>query len=190
VGFHRNLWGDTRGRRYDLSNKGNFFPRSNAQVSSEAWSSTLRMRILMTNQSCRERLIEDVVIFEHRETQKTGAQSIRSRIIPRAQRARGGPLPARLRPPGRTAHPPSHRVEQVSLSVRVPIRSRGRLQSNVRSGRGLLAAGDTTKRHAGPPSIFAEDREHDGNPHGARTGIPNAWSQAHQWGTSTSSVMW
>ena len=48
----------------------------------------------MSTSKLQDRLLEDVVIFENRESQKTGAQSIAPDHSPR-QRARGGPLPAR-----------------------------------------------------------------------------------------------
>ena len=66
----------------------------------------------MSTSKLQDRLLEDVVIFENRETQKTGAQSIAPDHSPR-QRARGGPLPARPASQEPDAAPSlQHRVEQ------------------------------------------------------------------------------
>ena len=51
----------------------------------------------MSSAKLQDHLLEDVVIFENSETQKTGAQSLAPDHSPR-QRARGAPLPARADP--------------------------------------------------------------------------------------------
>src|SRR5580698_6566687 len=85
-------------------------PKPSCAVSSRRGRNTC-VENPMSTSKLQDRLLEDVVIFENRETQKTGAQSIAPDHSPR-QRARSGPLPARAASLGPDAAPSlQHRVE-------------------------------------------------------------------------------
>jgi 3-phenylpropionate/cinnamic acid dioxygenase small subunit len=140
---------------------------------------------MSTTPKLQQHLLEDVVIFENKEAQKTGAQSIAPDHSPR-QALRGKPLPARgaLTEPQATAL--QKRVEQFLFY-------QSELLDDKQWGAyiDLFAADGVYWMPAAPeqtewldsPSIFAEDRQMMEIRMG-RVTHPNAWSQAPQWGTS------
>jgi 3-phenylpropionate/cinnamic acid dioxygenase small subunit len=140
----------------------------------------------MSTSKLQDRLLEDVVIFENRETQKTGAQSIAPDHSPR-QRARGGPLPARAATLGPDAAPSlQQRVEQF-LFYQSELLDQKQWAAYIElfSPEGVYwmpVTPDQTE-WLDSPSIFAEDR-HMMEIRMGRVQHPNAWSQAPQWGTS------
>jgi 3-phenylpropionate/cinnamic acid dioxygenase small subunit len=145
----------------------------------------------MSTSNLQDRLLEDVVIFENRESQKTGAQSIAPDHSPR-QRARSGPLPARavvLAPSPEAGSAQSslqHQVEQF-LFYQSELLDQKQWAAYI----GLFAPEGVYWMPVTPdqtewldsPSIFAEDR-HMMEIRMGRVQHPNAWSQAPQWGTS------
>jgi 3-phenylpropionate/cinnamic acid dioxygenase small subunit len=140
----------------------------------------------MSTSKLQDRLLEDVVIFENRETRKTGAQSIAPDHSPR-QRARGGPLPARAAAMGPDAVPSlQQRVEQF-LFYQSELLDQKQWAAYIElfSPEGVYwmpVTPDQTE-WLDSPSIFAEDRYMMEIRMG-RVQHPNAWSQAPQWGTS------
>ena len=145
----------------------------------------------MSTSNLQDRLLEDVVIFENRESQKTGAQSIAPDHSPR-QRARGGPLPARaavLAPsPGAAAAQSSlqHQVEQF-LFYQSELLDQKQWAAYIDlfavEGVYWMPVTPDQTEWLDSPSIFAEDR-HMMEIRMGRVQHPNAWSQAPQWGTS------
>ena len=140
----------------------------------------------MSTSKLQGRLLEDVVIFENRETQKTGAQSIAPDHSPR-QRARGGPLPARAAPPGPDAAPSlQYRVEQF-LFYQSELLDQKQWAAYIElfgpEGVYWMPVTPDQTEWLDSPSIFAEDR-HMMEIRMGRVQHPNAWSQAPQWGTS------
>jgi 3-phenylpropionate/cinnamic acid dioxygenase small subunit len=140
----------------------------------------------MTTPNLKERLLEDVVIFENRETARTGAQSIAPDHSPR-QASRG------VAPPARGALIASAPASSLQQQVEQFLFH----QSELLDGKhwsayiDLFAAdgvywmpvsADQTE-WLDSPSIFAEDR-HMMEIRMGRVTHPNAWSQAPQWGTS------
>jgi len=135
----------------------------------------------------QQRLLEDVVIFENRESQKTGAQAIAPDHSPRETGRSGPPLPPRSAL-GASAQTASlqQRVEQFLFH-----------QSELLDGKhwgayidlftddGLYWMPVTPEQTEwlDSPSIFAEDKRMMEIRMG-RVTHPNAWSQAPQWGTS------
>jgi 3-phenylpropionate/cinnamic acid dioxygenase small subunit len=135
----------------------------------------------MSTSKLQDRLLEDVVIFENREAQKTGAQSIAPDHSPR-QRARSGPLPARAASPAAflgtdTAPSLQHQVEQF-LFYQSEL-----LDLFAAEGVYWMPVTPDQTEWLDSPSIFAEDR-HMMEIRMGRVQHPNAWSQAPQWGTS------
>ena len=135
-----------------------------------------------------DRLLEDVVIFENRETQKTGAQSLAPDHSPR-QRARGAPPPARAAniDTGASAGASlQHRVEQfLYYQSELLDQKQWAAYIDLFSPDGIYwmpVTPDQTE-WLDSPSIFAEDRRMMEIRMG-RVQHPNAWSQAPQWGTS------
>jgi len=140
----------------------------------------------MTTSKLQDRLLEDVVIFENRETQKTGAQSIAPDHSPR-QRGRGGPLPARGASVGTAAAPLlQHQVEQfLFYQSELLDQKQWGAYIDLFAVEGVYwmpVTSDQTE-WLDSPSIFAEDR-HMMEIRMGRVQHPNAWSQAPQWGTS------
>jgi len=145
----------------------------------------------MSTSKLQDRLLEDVVIFENRESQKTGAQSIAPDHSPR-QRARGGPLPARavtLAPsPGAGSAQSSlqHQVEQF-LFYQSELLDQKQWAAYIDlfavEGVYWMPVTPDQTEWLDSPSIFAEDR-HMMEIRMGRVQHPNAWSQAPQWGTS------
>ena len=141
----------------------------------------------MSTSKLQDRLIEDVVIFENREAQKTGAQSIAPDHSPR-QRARGGPLPARAASLETTDTAPSlqHQVEQF-LFYQSELLDQKQWAAYIDlfaiEGVYWMPVTPEQTEWLDSPSIFAEDR-HMMEIRMGRVQHPNAWSQAPQWGTS------
>jgi 3-phenylpropionate/cinnamic acid dioxygenase small subunit len=140
----------------------------------------------MSTSKLQDRLLEDVVIFENRETQKTGAQSIAPDHSPR-QRARGGPLPARPASLGPDAASSlQHRVEQF-LFYQSELLDQKQWAAYIElfgpEGVYWMPVTPEQTEWLDSPSIFAEDR-HMMEIRMGRVQHPNAWSQAPQWGTS------
>ena len=145
----------------------------------------------MSTSNLQDRLLEDVVIFENRESQKTGAQSIAPDHSPR-QRARGGPLPARavvLAPSPEAGSAQSslqHQVEQfLFYQSELLDQKQWAAYIDLFAPEGVYwmpVTPDQTE-WLDSPSIFAEDR-HMMEIRMGRVQHPNAWSQAPQWGTS------
>jgi len=146
----------------------------------------------MTTGKLQDRLLEDVVIFENREAQKTGAQSLAPDHSPR-QRARGAPLPAR----GTNASTAGvvgadavaslqHRIEQfLYYQSELLDQKQWAAYIDLFSPNGVYWMPVTPEQTEwlDSPSIFAEDRRMMEIRMG-RVQHPNAWSQAPQWGTS------
>ena len=145
----------------------------------------------MSTSNLQDRLLEDVVIFENRESQKTGAQSIAPDHSPR-QRARSGPLPARavvLAPSPEAGSAQSslqHQVEQfLFYQSELLDQKQWAAYIDLFAPEGVYwmpVTPDQTE-WLDSPSIFAEDR-HMMEIRMGRVQHPNAWSQAPQWGTS------
>ena len=140
----------------------------------------------MTTPKLQDRLLEDVVIFENRETQKTGAQSLAPDHSPR-QRAGGAPLPARAANVGTDAVASlQHRVEQfLYYQSELLDQKQWAAYIDLFSPDGIYWMPVTPEQTEwlDSPSIFAEDRRMMEIRMG-RVQHPNAWSQAPQWGTS------
>lgn len=140
----------------------------------------------MSTSKLQDRLLEDVVIFENREAQKTGAQSIAPDHSPR-QRARGGPLPAHAASLGTgTAPSLQHQVEQfLFYQSELLDQKQWAAYIDLFATEGVYWMPVTPEQTEwlDSPSIFAEDR-HMMEIRMGRVQHPNAWSQAPQWGTS------
>jgi 3-phenylpropionate/cinnamic acid dioxygenase small subunit len=144
----------------------------------------------MSTSKLQDRLLEDVVIFENREAQKTGAQSIAPDHSPR-QRARSGPLPARAASlaasPGTDAVPSlQHQVEQFLFYQSELLDQKlwaAYIDLFAVEGVYWMPVMPDQTEWLDSPSIFAEDR-HLMEIRMGRVQHPNAWSQAPQWGTS------
>jgi 3-phenylpropionate/cinnamic acid dioxygenase small subunit len=140
----------------------------------------------MNTSKLQDHLLEDVVIFENRETRKTGAQSIAPDHSPR-QRSRGGPLPARAAPLEPDAAPSlQHRVEQfLFYQSELLDQKQWAAYIDLFGPEGVYWMPVTPEQTEwlDSPSIFAEDR-HMMEIRMGRVQHPNAWSQAPQWGTS------
>ena len=137
----------------------------------------------MSSSKLQDHLLEDVVIFENRETQKTGAQSLAPDHSPR-QRARGAPLPARADP--NSVASLQQRVEQfLYYQSELLDQKQWGTYIDLFSPEGVYWMPVTPEQTEwlDSPSIFAEDRRMMEIRMG-RVQHPNAWSQAPQWGTS------
>lgn len=139
----------------------------------------------MTDAKLQKRLLEDVVIFENRESARTGAQLVAPDHAPGAP-AVSQPLPAHGVAEAREAASLQQRVEQFLFH-----------QAELLDGKhwaayiDLFAADGVYWMPVTPeqtewldsPSIFAEDQRMMQIRMG-RVTHPNAWSQAPHWGTS------
>ena len=137
----------------------------------------------MSSEKLQDHLLEDVVIFENRETQKTGAQALAPDHSPR-QRARGAPLPARADP--NSVSSLQQRVEQfLFYQSELLDQKQWGAYIDLFSPDGVYWMPVTPEQTEwlDSPSIFAEDRRMMEIRMG-RVQHPNAWSQAPQWGTS------
>jgi len=140
----------------------------------------------MSSPKLPDRLLEDVVIFDNREAQKTGAQALAPDHAPR-QTLRGAPLPARgaITAPD-TAASLQQRIEQfLYYQSELLDQKQWAAYIDLFSPDGIYWMPVTAEQTEwlDSPSIFAEDRRMMEIRMG-RVQHPNAWSQAPQWGTS------
>jgi 3-phenylpropionate/cinnamic acid dioxygenase small subunit len=141
---------------------------------------------MTTPTELQKRLLEDVVIFENKESQKTGAQSLAPDHSPRSS-YRNRPLPARsaLIDPARGT-PLQQQVEQFLFHQSELLDDKQwSAFINLFTDGGVYwmpVTSDQTE-WLDSPSIFAEDRQMM-EIRKERVTHPNAWSQAPQWGTS------
>jgi 3-phenylpropionate/cinnamic acid dioxygenase small subunit len=139
----------------------------------------------MSTTKLQERLLEDVVIFENRETQKTGAQSV-APDHSQLPAARGKPLPARSALPVSEAALLQHRIEQFLFHQSELLDEKqwgAYIELFSAEGVYWMPVTPDQTEWLDSPSIFAEDRRMMQIRMG-RVTHPNAWSQAPQWGTS------
>jgi 3-phenylpropionate/cinnamic acid dioxygenase small subunit len=139
---------------------------------------------MSTTSKLQQRLLEDVVIFENKEAQKTGAQSIAPDHSPR-QAARGKPLPIRGPLEAQTASL-QQRVEQFLFHQSELLDEKqwaAYIELFATDGVYWMPVAPEQTEWVDSPSIFAEDRPMMQIRMG-RVTHPNAWSQAPQWGTS------
>jgi 3-phenylpropionate/cinnamic acid dioxygenase small subunit len=141
---------------------------------------------MSTTSKLHERLLEDVVIFENKEAQKTGAESIAPDHSPR-QAYRGKPLPVRsaLADSTRTASV-QHRIEQFLFHQSELLDEKqwgAYIDLFADEGVYWMPATPDQTEWLDSPSIFAEDKQMMEIRMGRIT-HPNAWSQVPQWGTS------
>jgi 3-phenylpropionate/cinnamic acid dioxygenase small subunit len=141
---------------------------------------------MSTTSKLEQRLLEDVVIFENKEAQKTGAQSIAPDHSPR-QALKGKPLPARSAlPETQTAASLQQRVEQFLFHQSELLDEKqwaAYIELFTSDGVYWMPVTPDQTEWLDSPSIFAEDRQMMEIRMG-RVTHPNAWSQAPQWGTS------
>jgi 3-phenylpropionate/cinnamic acid dioxygenase small subunit len=138
---------------------------------------------MSTNPDLQQRLLEDVVIFENEEAQKTGAQSIAPDHSPR-QALRGKPLPPRGNPSESALL--QQRVEQFLFHQSELLDDKqwaAYIELFAERGVYWMPVTPEQTEWVDSPSIFAEDRRMMEIRMG-RVTHPNAWSQAPQWGTS------
>ena len=150
----------------------------------------------MNTSKLQDRLLEDVVIFENGEGQKTGAQSLAPDHSPR-QRTRSRPLPAREAAAVSDANAAAgtvatsgislqHRVEQfLFYQAELLDQKQWAAYLDLFAPEGVYWMPVTPEQTEwlDSPSIFAEDRRMM-EVRMERVQHPNAWSQAAQWGTS------
>jgi 3-phenylpropionate/cinnamic acid dioxygenase small subunit len=130
----------------------------------------------------QKRLLEDVVIFENKETRKTGAQSIAPDHSPR-HAVKGKPLPARSAAPEASLQ---QRVEEFLFHQSELLDEKqwaAYIDLFAVDGVYWMPVTPEQTEWLDSPSIFAEDRRMMEIRMG-RVTHPNAWSQAPQWGTS------
>jgi 3-phenylpropionate/cinnamic acid dioxygenase small subunit len=130
----------------------------------------------------QKRLLEDVVIFENKETRKTGAQSIAPDHSPR-HAVKGKPLPARSAAPEESLQ---QRVEEFLFHQSELLDEKqwaAYIDLFAVDGVYWMPVTPEQTEWLDSPSIFAEDRRMMEIRMG-RVTHPNAWSQAPQWGTS------
>lgn len=130
----------------------------------------------------QKHLLEDVVIFENKEAQKTGAQSIAPDHSPR-HAVTGKPLPARSAAIEASLQ---QRVEQFLFHQSELLDQKqwaAYIDLFATEGVYWMPVTPEQTEWLDSPSIFAEDRRMMEIRMG-RVTHPNAWSQAPQWGTS------
>jgi 3-phenylpropionate/cinnamic acid dioxygenase small subunit len=130
----------------------------------------------------QKRLLEDVVIFENKEAQKTGAQSIAPDHSPR-HAVKGKSLPARSAAPEASLQ---QRVEEFLFHQSELLDEKqwaAYIDLFAVDGVYWMPVTPEQTEWLDSPSIFAEDRRMMEIRMG-RVTHPNAWSQAPQWGTS------
>jgi 3-phenylpropionate/cinnamic acid dioxygenase small subunit len=141
---------------------------------------------MSTTSKLQQRLLEDVVIFENEETQKTGAQSIAPDHSAR-QALQGKLLPARSALADSTqAASLQQRVEQFLFHQSELLDEKqwgAYIELFADDGVYWMPVTPEQTEWLDSPSIFAEDRRMMQIRMG-RVTHPNAWSQAPQWGTS------
>jgi 3-phenylpropionate/cinnamic acid dioxygenase small subunit len=140
----------------------------------------------MSDPKLQQRLLEDVVIFQNKDAQSTGAESIAPDHSPR-QAVRGKPLPARsaLADPTQTASL-QQRVEQFLFHQSELLDEKqwgAYIDLFADEGVYWMPVTPEQTEWVDSPSIFAEDKRMMEIRMG-RVTHPNAWSQAPQWGTS------
>ena len=129
-----------------------------------------------------QRLLEDVVIFENKEANRTGAQSIAPDHSPR-QTHKSKPLPAHSVV---VAADLQQRVEQFLFHQSELLDEKqwaAYIELFAADGVYWMPVTSEQTEWLDSPSIFAEDRRMMEIRMG-RVTHPNAWSQAPQWGTS------
>ena len=129
-----------------------------------------------------QRLLEDVVIFENKEANRTGAQSIAPDHSPR-QTHKSKPLPAHSVV---VAADLQQRVEQFLFHQSELLDEKqwaAYIELFAADGVYWMPVTPEQTEWLDSPSIFAEDRRMMEIRMG-RVTHPNAWSQAPQWGTS------
>lgn len=140
----------------------------------------------MTDAKLQKRLLEDVVIFENRESSRTGAQLLASDHVPAAPAA-GGALPARgVLAQGSQPSSLQQRVEQFLFHQAELLDGKhwaAYIDLFTDEGLYWMPATPEQTEWLDSPSIFAEDKRMMEIRMG-RVTHPNAWSQAPQWGTS------
>lgn len=141
---------------------------------------------MSTPSKLKTHLLEDVVIFENKEAQKTGAQSVAPDHSPR-QLHNGRPLPARgaLVDSTHTASM-QQRVEQFLFHQSELLDEKqwgAYIDLFAEDGVYWMPVTPDQTEWMDSPSIFAEDKRMMEIRMG-RVTHPNAWSQAPQWGTS------
>jgi 3-phenylpropionate/cinnamic acid dioxygenase small subunit len=140
----------------------------------------------MTVSKLQHRLLEDVVIFENGESQKTGAQALAPDHSPReAARDRSTAPRALLGDPSQSGSL-QHRLEQFLFhqSELLDQKDWSRyIDLFASDGVYWMPVTPDQTEWLDSPSIFAEDR-HMMEIRMGRVQHPNAWSQAPQWGTS------
>jgi 3-phenylpropionate/cinnamic acid dioxygenase small subunit len=140
----------------------------------------------MSNSPLGQRLGEEIVILENKETKKTGAQSIAPDHSPR-QSYKTGPLPVRSSVEvGSQSGTLQHRTEQFLYHQSELLDSKQwQAYIDLFAETGVYWAPVTQDQTEwlDSPSIFAEDRSLMEIRFG-RVTHPNAWSQAPEWGTS------
>jgi 3-phenylpropionate/cinnamic acid dioxygenase small subunit len=140
----------------------------------------------MSDSKLQQRLLEDVVIFENKESQKTGAQSLAPDHSPR-QVIRGKPLPARSAlTEGNQPASLQQRVEQFLFHQSELLDEKqwaAYIDLFAAAGVYWMPVMPEQTEWLDSPSIFAEDKQMMEIRMG-RVTHPNAWSQAPQWGTS------
>jgi len=130
----------------------------------------------------QQRLLEDVVIFENKEANTTGAQSIAPDHSPR-QTHKSKPLPAHSVV---VAADLQQRVEQFLFHQSELLDEKqwaAYIELFAADGVYWMPVTPEQTEWLDSPSIFAEDRRMMEIRMG-RVTHPNAWSQAPQWGTS------
>jgi 3-phenylpropionate/cinnamic acid dioxygenase small subunit len=139
----------------------------------------------MSNPTLQQRLLEDVVIFENKESQKTGAQSLAPDHSPRTA-VQGRPLPARSALTEARPAALQQRVEQFLFHQSELLDEKhwaAYIDLFASDGVYWMPVTPDQTEWLDSPSIFAEDRALMEIRMG-RVTHPNAWSQAPQWGTS------
>jgi 3-phenylpropionate/cinnamic acid dioxygenase small subunit len=141
---------------------------------------------MTTPSQLQKRLLEDVVIFENKEAQKTGAQSVAPDHSPRSSQG-NRPLPPR------SALVDLSRGAALQLQVEQFLFHQSELLDDkhwaayidlfTEEGVYWMPVTPDQTEWLDSPSIFAEDRGMMEIRMG-RVTHPNAWSQAPQWGTS------
>jgi 3-phenylpropionate/cinnamic acid dioxygenase small subunit len=140
---------------------------------------------MSTTSKLQQRLLEDVVIFENKAAQKTGAQSIAPDTSAR-QAAQGKPLPARGALADSQTASLQQRVEQFLFHQSELLDEKqwgAYIDLFADDGIYWMPVTQEQTEWLDSPSIFAEDRRMMQIRMG-RVTHPNAWSQAPQWGTS------
>jgi 3-phenylpropionate/cinnamic acid dioxygenase small subunit len=140
---------------------------------------------MSTPPKLQKRLLEDVVIFENKEAQKTGAQSVAPDHSPR-QLHDGKPLPARSALIDTAQSTLQERIEELLFhqSELLDAKQWGAyIDLFAEEGVYWMPATPEQTEWMDSPSIFVEDKRMMEIRMG-RVMHPNAWSQAPQWGTS------